>query len=356
MWTNRINYLFLIAIIITGLLFYNHILFYILLAVAVLLPIISFGVFMYSAKKITVKVSVDKTLVGKNVPINVIFDVENPTVLSIENFTVVSRIYNYYYKNNDEYKTLIPVAPFCNRQTVMEVENRYCGRMIVEMKEVIAYDILGLFKVKRKVDYTAEASVFPYEVTELEELPVSTEGKADDDELQSKKGDDVSQISQIRNYIPGDKLQNIHWKLSAKSEELQVKEFSIPFSEEVNLLVEIFIDEEKPEEFDELIEKLYGVALYLIKVNRRFNVIWYQPGQEEFLINEVNNQDELLAAMMELFFAESVTVNGLAYDLYTKVYSESKGVLLYLSDGKALMNDENRIDIGSEKVVLLCLS
>ena len=74
---------------------------------------------------------------------------------------------------------------------------------------------------------------------ELPQINLSDSGVANDDEVQYTKGDDVSQISQIRNYIPGDKLQNIHWKLSAKNEELQVKEFSKPYSDEVTLLVDL---------------------------------------------------------------------------------------------------------------------
>lgn len=31
-----------------------------------------------------------------------------------------------------------------------------------------------------------------------------------------KKGHDFSEVVDVREYQPGDKLQNIHWKLSAK--------------------------------------------------------------------------------------------------------------------------------------------
>ena len=37
-------------------------------------------------------------------------------------------------------------------------------------------------------------------------------------------GTDVSQIFDVREYRPGDRLQRIHWKLSAKSDGLLVRE------------------------------------------------------------------------------------------------------------------------------------
>ena len=38
----------------------------------------------------------------------------------------------------------------------------------------------------------------------------------------------VSEVFQIRSFQPGDKIQNIHWKLSAKEDELMVRENSLP--------------------------------------------------------------------------------------------------------------------------------
>lgn len=43
-------------------------------------------------------------------------------------------------------------------------------------------------------------------------------------------GTDVSQIFDVREYRPGDRLQRIHWKLSAKSDGLLVREDSQPLA------------------------------------------------------------------------------------------------------------------------------
>ena len=52
-----------------------------------------------------------------------------------------------------------------------------------------------------------------------------------------QKGNDFAQVSDVREYIPGDRFRDIHWKLSARQESLMVKErVSMAGSEMVLLL------------------------------------------------------------------------------------------------------------------------
>ena len=55
-----------------------------------------------------------------------------------------------------------------------------------------------------------------------------------------ESGDDPSQIFEIRDYRPGDKMQKIHWKLSAKSDSLIVKEYSEPVGFAIVIFVNLF--------------------------------------------------------------------------------------------------------------------
>jgi len=113
------------------------------------------------------------------------------------------------------------------------MEYEYCGVVRIRLLDVKAYDMFNMFKYDVESISESEFIVLPTFDNIIEEIELTESGDGEEEELQYKKGDDVSQISQIRNYIPGDKLQNIHWKLSSKTEELQVKEYSEPYSEDV---------------------------------------------------------------------------------------------------------------------------
>ena len=48
-------------------------------------------------------------------------------------------------------------------------------------------------------------------------------GMSESEESQAK-GNDFAEITDVREYRPGDRIKDIHWKLSAKKETLMVKE------------------------------------------------------------------------------------------------------------------------------------
>jgi uncharacterized protein (DUF58 family) len=47
-------------------------------------------------------------------------------------------------------------------------------------------------------------------------------------EYKHVKGNDVSEILQIKDYVRGDSIKSIHWKMSAKMGKLMVKELDTP--------------------------------------------------------------------------------------------------------------------------------
>ena len=355
MWTNRFNYLLLMVLIIVAMMFYNHYAFYILIIAMIVLPVITYFMARNAGKKINVNIEIERTSVGKNIPVDVSFVVENKSLVAVENMTLNVNIKNNFYHNKADYKLLIPSVPFGKRTVKLKVDNLYCGRMTAEVSSIIMYDLLGLFKFRLKSNETGEIMVMPYERTEIENIPVSTKGRADDEEIQFEKGDDVSQISEIRNYIPGDKLQNIHWKLTAKAEELQVKEYSKPYSEEVSLIVESYIDIERPWIFDEIIEKMYAISVFFINQGRKYSICWYDGQSEEMESREINNNDELLSALMDFYYLHPVKINGMSAEMFMKISDEIKGTILYLSDNTLASDKGDNIDIGSERVVLSCL-
>lgn len=111
-----------------------------------------------------------------------------------------------------------------------EVSFRETGNYEFRILRVRIYDLMGLFSIGKKVYAADHAVVLP----KVWDIPVSL-GEAvrnfygDAEEYDEKRpGQDNSETFAVREYRPGDKLQSIHWKLSAKTEELMVREYSQP--------------------------------------------------------------------------------------------------------------------------------
>ena len=50
----------------------------------------------------------------------------------------------------------------------------------------------------------------------------------DEGRMQNRKGNDPSEMFDIREYVPGDDIRSIHWKLSGKTDQLILRESSEP--------------------------------------------------------------------------------------------------------------------------------
>lgn len=354
MWSKRINYISFVILVAVGLVFYHHYMLFLMLVIMIVSPIVSYVVTRRSLDKFEIVVSADKASIGKNIPTDIYFTVDNKSIIPVEDLKLDVKLYNHFYHNDEEYNIIIAAIPRKVRQTKISVTGIYCGRMVAEIERATIYDAFGMFRFAKDIKKRTEIYIMPSKSDQFENVAISTLGVSEDEQLQTKKGDDVSQISEIRNYIPGDKLQNIHWKLSAKSDELQVKEFSLPYSEDVIILVELYVEEETPDTFDELIEVLYAFSMDLIQQGRKFNIIW-KNSEYNFKNMEVNNDDDLNLVIRELFFAKIQKHNGEAYDLYISLNSEIKGTILYLSNTNAVVKSGEKLDIGSERVMLTCL-
>lgn len=354
MWNKRINYISLLILIGGALIFYHHYLLMIMMILMIILPVISYFLMKYMSDKTKITVNIEKTSVGKDIPVDVCFAVQNNTFIPVEKIKINSKVQNTFYENEDNYSLIMTALPKKTNEVCMKVSGIYCGRLEVQITDYEIYDFLGMFKRSIKSDNKAEVFIMPSKKQEYENFKLSPKGSSEEEELQFAKGDDVSQISQIRDYIPGDRLSNIHWKLSSKKEEMQVKEYSLPFSEDVILFVETFIDKENPLIFDEVIEVLFSVCNDLINQRRKFSVAWASVSEYEMNYFEVNNDDDLMSVIKGIYYEKSLEYNGAGYELFESVNSEMKGTLLYLSDGKTKNCQGEKIDIGSERVVLIC--
>ncbi len=353
-WTRRINYLTLIVFVGFGLLFYHHYALMIMMAVIIVAPVISYIVTKKSINRFHITVSSDKMTIGKNVPVEVYFNVDNKSLVPVENLTLKVKFFNYFYDNDENYEVIVGAVPRQKRQVKMSVTGIYCGRMQVVLEQAVIYDFFCMFKFVTEIAGVVDIDIMPTKSRRFENVALSSLGVSEDEQIQTKKGDDVSQISEIRNYIPGDKLQNIHWKLSAKNEELQVKEFSLPYSEDVVIVVEMYADRENPQIFDELVEILYAFSRDLLMQGRKFNMVW-KASEYELKSMEIYHDDDLNAAIRELFFVKLQEKNGETYDLYTSLYQEIKGTVLYISNANAAVKNGEKLDIGSERVMLTWL-
>lgn len=99
-----------------------------------------------------------------------------------------------------------------------------CGVWQISCEKIRLSDFLLFFRIRKRARVRCELVCLPrtYKVKGI----LFTE-EADGEEAADLRttGGDASVVREIREYRPGDRLRNVHWKLSAKKESLQVKEY-----------------------------------------------------------------------------------------------------------------------------------
>lgn len=115
-----------------------------------------------------------------------------------------------------------------------------CGKMKLSVSAIEYQDLLGLFVFKRSAAILGETLIYPPDIrlsTELYQRPETKSfGEMYD---QQKKGQDISEVSGLRDYVPGDSMNSIHWKLSGKMDQLIVREFGRPSNYNTVILYEM---------------------------------------------------------------------------------------------------------------------
>lgn len=123
----------------------------------------------------------------------------------------------------------------------VEVAAKSSGNYTFRLVRVRFYGLLGIGYLIRYVRYEERLSIMPKITPVMIEVGLASRYFQGEAEVYDDKtgGDDVSEVFQIRSFQPGDKIQNIHWKLSAKEDELIVRENSLPMGCPVVILLDI---------------------------------------------------------------------------------------------------------------------
>lgn len=114
------------------------------------------------------------------------------------------------------------------------------GELCVVCREARLFDLLGLFSAPL-IDFPmVRTMLYPESVEIRAELTQEAVGSPKEEGyLQNRKGNDPSEIFDLREYAAGDDVRAIHWKLSGKLDRLMVKEASDPSHYQVVLMPDL---------------------------------------------------------------------------------------------------------------------
>ena len=213
----------------------------------------------------------------------------------------------------------------CSR-TRATLTSDYSGDYSFVLYKVRIYDMLGIFyltkytKSKGQVQVMPEAEQVNIVVTQASRYFVGETEVFDD----KKSGDDVSEIFQIRRFRDGDKLQSIHWKLSAKENDLMVKENSLPQGCPVIMELTLPAGKEyrdvREEHLSNFYEMVFSISLGLLEHACVHYIAWYSEKEKDVVRIRIDKEEKLYFFLMLLFEEERIGKKQDVEALYKEKY------------------------------------
>ncbi len=226
--------------------------------------------------------------------------IKNDTLFPIINAELTIETENTFLGYKGKENLNIPIHAHTEDEILFPLMSEHLGLLHIELKKIRITDWLGIMDFSKKLDDHTEISILPFSRVSVEpDLSVVNTGMTEMEESK-KKGHDYSEVSEIREYQPGDKLQNIHWKLSAKKDELMVKDRESLSSSQILMLVELYNN--KSVIIDRIISAAYGAAVYFLQNQIPFSLMWWSVAEQDMKSRSIDNSSDLYEWIMAVYY------------------------------------------------------
>lgn len=142
----------------------------------------------------------------------------------------------------------------------------HIGRYEVKVSRLRFYGLLGVFSVSRRPSWSVPVQITP-KLYELPDFEIQTSRPTFEVNFSVPYQTDGGEYADIRQYVPGDPIKNIHWKLSAHTAEYINRIFRTDAVSGVSVYLDFRFPARLPEEeraavCDCLTESAYAAAMH----------------------------------------------------------------------------------------------
>ncbi len=273
----------------------------ILFLVVLILPVLLLLLTLFSRSLTKVDAELQKAVATKGEEAAFEITINNRSFVSLTSVKLNLSITNDFLGQTEDKEIYLSSRALTKQTTVYSVSSPHVGQVTVNCKNVVLYDYFKLFSFKIKINKSFKVSFLP----EVLPTPVSIRPNAylnsDSDVFsKAKSGDDPSEVFKIRDYVGGDKMNRIHWKLSTKTGTLMVKEFSLPLNTSIMLLLELNAnkaDSNFLSYMDTVIETTVCISSFLADSNIRHFIAWFDPGTMQYYKQEIKDRKDVYTTL-----------------------------------------------------------
>ena len=313
----KINFLIFISLICFLFIPYIGIQF---ISIFVLITLLfSFLSSFYVQKTIQIKRQADIIRAYKNQIITIELEIRNKSFFSIEYLYVQDEYQNLFGGNGS--RGLVSLSAGKSKTIKYKLHCRDRGVFIIGPCLIKGADLLGLFPWKKIVDIETKVivypSTYPLGLNFTSGLP-SGNLKTFDPVFE-----DVTRFRSIREYIPGDELKRVHWKVSAKIGKLYSKEFMPSLFSPALILLDLTQDHYaiklRGQRAERVVETAASLIFHFLENKQEIGLV--SNGLKGERIFPIKNSHNHAMTMLEALAMAKVSVDG--WDLLTSPLIEA---------------------------------
>ncbi|WP_165248906.1 DUF58 domain-containing protein [Adlercreutzia sp. ZJ141] len=205
------------------------------LLVSVAVPVVLFAQVRLAAALTRVTLDVEPSYqLGEHCAVRLRLVRGLPFCLAVAMLSV--RVENSVFATVEDHTVEAALSTRCRTCDLPVLEQRY-GRVLISTDSVRLVDPLRLFCARLSLDANYESVLRPAQLQTEVLLSQTPQAHMFGDSFDnSKSGHDVGEVFDVREYVPGDSMASVHWKLSSKFDSLIARQFSRPADYEVALL------------------------------------------------------------------------------------------------------------------------
>ncbi len=157
------------------------------------------------------------------------FEIKNASIIPIPRAVLEITCKNILTGESMEHSIAMLIPAYGSSSRKIKLSSKHCGELKISAASLRLVEMLGIFHVNARANAEQFIIMLP-ETSELLRIQSGyTPSNPDNDSYADGiRGDDYSEVLQLRDYVPGVSLKHIHWKLSGKLDRLIVREASMP--------------------------------------------------------------------------------------------------------------------------------
>lgn len=296
-----------------SLLFFLYVLLFFMLCLLILCAI--------TAGNIRVEMNVTDAVVSKGGEVCVNFCVTNTSRIPSGKVKIVLQTDSYFERKTKKTVFYVTVPGTDGQAKVGKasfgalLQQKMPGKVTIQVKKVYVYDFLGILSVPvRKKNYYIKDSAVVLPKRYMKQLAWDNQNgktrniREGQNQYVSLEGE--MDIFQLRSYQPGDRLRNIHWKMTAKTNEITV----FDREEETGVYAALFFDsrllpvaEAKGRKYlkkkdrpvcEQYVTLCYNIGCSLLERGIEYYAVWYDEKEQDVVRYHVSSEEDVGKVML----------------------------------------------------------